>query len=175
MKVISYVSVLDGHGKVRIWGADNKEHILKNEFQPFSGCIKDLAWTSDNQRIIVGGEGKEKYELMVLFSDFYCMKRTNILVFILRFGHVFSADAGNSVGEISGMTKAINSVDFKPTRPFRAITGSEDNAVSFFEGPPFKWKTTMANHEKFVHVVRYSPDGEKFASGAADGRVMFNM
>ena len=88
-----------------------------------------------------------------------------------RFGHVFSADAGNSVGEIVGMTKAINSVDFKPSRPFRAITGSEDNAVSYFEGPPFKWKTTMSTHDKFVHVVRYSPDGEKFASGAADGRV----
>lgn len=88
-----------------------------------------------------------------------------------RFGHVFAADAGNSVGEISGMTRPINSVDFKPTRPFRAITGSEDNAVSFFEGPPFKWKTSISAHEKFVHVVRYSPDGEKFASGAADGRV----
>jgi len=52
--------LVDAHGKVRIWGADNKEHLLKNEFQPFSGSIKDLAWTSDNQRIIVGGEGKEK-------------------------------------------------------------------------------------------------------------------
>jgi WD40 repeat protein len=144
----SYIASADSHGKVRIWGADNKEHLLKNEFQPFSGTIKDLAWTSDNQRIIVGGEGKEK------------------------FGHVFSWDAGNSVGEISGMTKAINSVDFKSTRPFRAITGSEDNGVSFFEGPPFKWKTTISEHEKFVHVVRYSPDGEKFASGAADGRVI---
>ena len=69
------------------------------------------------------------------------------------------------------MTRPINSVDFKPTRPFRAITGSEDNTVSFFEGPPFKWKTSISAHEKFVHVVRYSPDGEKFASGSADGRV----
>ncbi|CAF1114952.1 unnamed protein product [Didymodactylos carnosus] len=143
-----YIASGDQHGKVRIWDTINKEHLLKNEFQPFGGCIKDLAWTADNQRIIVGGEGKEK------------------------FGHVFSADAGNSVGEIVGMTKAINSVDFKSNRPFRAITGSEDNAVSFFEGPPFKWKTTMSDHEKFVHVVRYSPDGEKFASGAADGRVL---
>jgi WD40 repeat protein len=100
------------------------------------------------------------------------LKNAKSIFFISkRFGHVFSADAGNSVGEISGMTKAINSVDFKPSRPFRAITGSEDNAVSYFEGPPFKWKTTMSEHEKFVHVVRYSPDGEKFASGAADGRV----
>lgn len=144
----SYIASADAHGKVRIWGVDNKEHLLKNEFQPFSGSIKDLAWTSDNQRIIVGGEGKEK------------------------FGHVFSADAGNSVGEISGMTKPINSVDFKPTRPFRAITGSEDNSVAFFEGPPFKWKTSISDHERFVHVVRYSPDGERFASGAADGRVI---
>jgi WD repeat-containing protein 1 (actin-interacting protein 1) len=62
--ILIHVSLLhhriDAHGKVRIWGADNPEHILKNEFQPFSGTIKDLAWTSDNQRIIVGGEGKEK-------------------------------------------------------------------------------------------------------------------
>jgi len=66
---------------------------------------------------------------------------------------VFSADAGNSVGEIVGMTKAINSVDFKSTRPFRAITGSEDNAVSYFEGPPFKWKTTMSVCISFIKSI----------------------
>lgn len=69
------------------------------------------------------------------------------------------------------MTRPINSVDFKPSRPFRAVTGNEDNSVSFFEGPPFKWKTNIASHDKFVHVVRYSPDGERFASASADGRV----
>jgi hypothetical protein len=26
-------------------------------------------------------------------------------------------------------------------------------------------------HERFVNVVRYSPNGEKFASGGADGKV----
>ena len=55
-----YIASADLSGKVRIWDTTNKEHILKNEFQPISGSIKDLQWSSDNQRIIVGGEGREK-------------------------------------------------------------------------------------------------------------------
>ena len=55
-----YIASADQSGKIRIWDTTNKEHILKNEFQPLSGCIKDLQWSSDNQRIIVGGEGREK-------------------------------------------------------------------------------------------------------------------
>lgn len=142
-----YIASADQTGKIRIWDTVNKEHLLKNEFQPISGCIKDLQWSSDNQRIVVGGEGREK------------------------FGHVFSADTGTSVGEIMGTSKPINSVDFKPTRPFRCVVGSEDNSVCYFEGPPFKWKRTISEHERFVNVVRYAPNGEKFATGGADGRL----
>lgn len=50
------------------------------------------------------------------------------------------AETGTSVGEISGQSKPINSCDFRPTRPFRLITGSEDNTIAVFEGPPFKFK-----------------------------------
>lgn len=55
-----YIASGDQSGKVRIWDTTNKEHLLKNEFQPISGTIKDLQWSLDNQRIIVGGEGREK-------------------------------------------------------------------------------------------------------------------
>lgn len=37
------------------------------------------------------------------------------------------------VGEITGMTKRVNSVDFKPGRPYRIVAGSEDFTVSFYE------------------------------------------
>lgn len=50
------------------------------------------------------------------------------------------AETGTSVGEISGQSKSINSCDFRPARPFRLITGSEDNTIAIFEGPPFKFK-----------------------------------
>lgn len=49
----------DQSGKVRIWDTVNKEHICKIELQPFAGPIKDLAWSPDNQRMVVVGEGRE--------------------------------------------------------------------------------------------------------------------
>ena len=52
--------LVDITGKLRIWDTTQKEHVLKNEFQPFGGPVKDLAWSGDNQRIVAVGEGREK-------------------------------------------------------------------------------------------------------------------
>lgn len=120
---------------------------MKNEFQPIGGPIKDIAWSADSQRIVIVGEGRE------------------------RFGHVIMADTGTSVGEISGQSKPINSCDFRPARPFRIVTGSEDNTIGIFEGPPFKFKCTKQEHTRFVQAVRYSPNGAFFASAGFDGKV----
>lgn len=140
------ISISDQSGKVRIWDTVNKEHLLKNEFHPIGGPIKDIAWSPDNQRMVVVGEGRE------------------------RFGHVFMSETGTSVGEISGQSKPINSCDFRPNRPFRIITGSEDNTIGIFEGPPFKFKMTKQEHSRFVQAVRYSPSGHLFASAGFDGK-----
>lgn len=142
-----YIASADISGKVRIWDTTQKEHILKNEFQPFAGIVKDLSWSADSQRIVAVGEGREK------------------------FAHVFMADTGTSVGEINGHSKTINSADFKPTRPFRIITGSEDNFVGIYEGPPFKFKHQLEDHNRFVQAVRFSPNGEQFASAGFDGKL----
>lgn len=50
----------DMSGKVRVWDTVNKEHILKNEYQPFAGEVKDIAWSGDSQRIAAGGQGNQK-------------------------------------------------------------------------------------------------------------------
>lgn len=142
-----YIASGDASGKVRIWDTVNKEHILKNEFQPIGGPLKDIAWSADNQRMVVVGEGRE------------------------RFGHVFMSDTGTSVGEISGQSKPINSVDFRPARPFRIVCASEDNTLAVFEGPPFKFKCTKQEHTRFAQAVRYSPDGSLFASAGFDGKI----
>lgn len=60
------------------------------------------------------------------------------------------AETGTSVGEISGQSKSINSCDFRPARPFRLITGSEDNTIGIFEGPPFKFKYVHARKSVYV-------------------------
>ncbi|KAL1122926.1 hypothetical protein AAG570_003251, partial [Ranatra chinensis] len=144
-----YIASGDQSGKVRIWDTVNKEHLMKNEFQPIGGPVKDICWSPDNQRMVVVGEGRE------------------------RFGHVFMSETGTSVGEISGQSKPINSCDFRPTRPFRIVTASEDNTIAVFEGPPFKFKMTkqVSDHTRFVQAVRYSPSGSHFASAGFDGKV----
>ncbi|OON13613.1 WD domain, G-beta repeat protein [Opisthorchis viverrini] len=142
-----YIASADKFGKVRIWDTVNAEHVLKNEFQPFSGPICDLAWTSDNQRIIVGGTGQS------------------------QFGAVFNAETGASVGVIMGVSKNINSVDFRPTRPYRAITGNDEGLVNYFEGPPFTFKHYFKHHTTFVNIVRFCPSGTCFVSGGADGKI----
>lgn len=60
--------VADQSGKVRIWDTVNKEHIMKNEFHPIGGTIKDIAWSPDNQRMVVVGEGRERYVLEGFFN-----------------------------------------------------------------------------------------------------------
>lgn len=142
-----YIASADQHGKVRVWDTTQKEHILKNEIQPFSGIVKDLAWSADSQRIVAVGEGRQ------------------------RFGHVFAMDTGTSIGEISGHSKIINSCDFKPSRPFKIVTGSEDTFVGIYEGPPFKFKSQLQDHNRFVQAIRFSPSGDLFASAGFDGKL----
>jgi len=140
-----YIASGDASGKIRIWDTVNAEHILKAEYPCLGGPIKDLDWSPDSQKIVCGGEGKE------------------------RFGRVFSMDTGTTVGEISGQSKALNSVAYRPARPFRIATASEDNSVGFFEGPPFKFKHTNQEHSRFVTAIKFSPDGSSFVSASMDG------
>ncbi|CAL8402756.1 unnamed protein product [Arctogadus glacialis] len=143
-----YIASGDVSGKIRIWDTTQKEHLLKYEYQPFSGKIRDIAWTEDSKRMAVVGEGREK------------------------FGAVFLWDSGSSVGELAGHSKSINSVDLKPSRPYRLISGSDDMTVAFSEGPPFKFKFTLKDHTRFVNCVRFSPDGNRFATAGADGLII---
>ncbi|KAL5016920.1 hypothetical protein ScPMuIL_006509 [Solemya velum] len=141
-----YICSGDESGKVRIWDTTQQEHILKKEFHCLGGAIRDIQWSPDNQRIVVAGDGKES------------------------FARVFMWDSGNSVGEFIGHSASINSCDYKSTRPFKIVTASEDKCIGFFEGPPFKFKQTLQDHTNFVNAVRFSPDGNVFISGGADGR-----
>ncbi|KAL7667375.1 hypothetical protein ACOME3_010807, partial [Neoechinorhynchus agilis] len=70
-----------------------------------------------------------------------------------------------------GMSRTINSVSFRPIRPFRIATGSEDGLVCVFEGPPFKLSKRINTNCGFVNVVRYSEDGQYLAFVGSSGLV----
>lgn len=134
----------DERGRVLIWGVKNQ--IIKNEIQVCRKVL-DIAWSDDGQRVVAVGEGSEKY------------------------GRVFGWDTSNNLGEISGHNKTLLACDFKPGRPYRIATGSEDNNIGFFNGPPFKFEKTMREHSRYVNCVRFSPDGALLASAGSDSKV----
>jgi WD40 repeat protein len=132
---------------VRVWSTD-PEPVHKGEYHIIAGRINDIAWDGDSQRIIAVGEGKE------------------------RFGHCISWDSGNTVGEISGHSSRINAVDIKKQRPIRAATVSDDASLVFYNGPPFKFSTSVrGKHDRFVFGTQFSPDGASIASVGADRKI----
>jgi WD40 repeat protein len=96
-------------------------------------------------------------------------------------------DSGSSCGEISGHAKvgfpywphninwlqAVTAVAVRHQRPFRAVSGSDDNSLVFHNGVPFKYDKMISTHSRFVRDVAYSPNGDLFASVASDGKLFF--
>lgn len=143
-----YVASGDATGTVRVWDVVGEDLITKGEYHVISGRINDIAWDADSQRIIAVGDGKEKY------------------------GHCFTADSGNTVGEITGHSNVINAVDIRPVRPYRAATVSDDSSLIFLHGPPFKFNASVKDkHTSFVHDVKFSPNGEHIVSVSADHKI----
>ena len=142
-----YIASGDASGTVRIWDCVGADRICKLELNVINGAVTDIAWSDDSKRLCVVGDGKEK------------------------FGRVFFADSGASVGEISGASKKLTSCDIRQTRPYRLVTGSEDNSIQWLEGPPFKWKKNINDHARFVNCVRFNPPGSLLASAGQDKKV----
>jgi WD repeat-containing protein 1 (actin-interacting protein 1) len=118
------------------------------EYHIINGRINDIAWDGDSQRIIAVGDGREK------------------------FGACITADSGNSVGEIIGHSKVINAVALKQQRPFRAATVSDDGAMCFLHGAPFKFNSKADGlHKGYIYGTGFSPDGSTLVTVGADRRI----
>eukprot|EP00667_Euglena_gracilis_P005100 EG_transcript_5130 len=142
-----YCASGDQEGNVRIWATNNEDLTLKLETRPITGPVKDIAWCGESKRVVVVGDGSERFALP------------------------FAFDTGVTTGEIIGHSEVVNTADIKPTRPFRVVTGSDDKSVNFYEGPPFKFKQSFKEHSNYVNCVRYAPDGSKFVSVGSDKKI----
>lgn len=142
-----FIASADETGTVRIWNTEIIQGIqfkLHFEKKCFGGAISDLAWDPDSQRLVVVGNGRD------------------------TMGVVFFIDGGASAGTISGHAKTITSCDFRPRKPWKIITCSEDLGINWFEGPPFKWSHGLSEHTRYPNCVRFSPNGDLFLSVGQD-------
>ncbi|KAG0002585.1 hypothetical protein BGZ65_002528 [Modicella reniformis] len=143
----NYIASGDERGNIRVWDTIGEEQILKLETEAFSGKINDLTWDGESKRIIAVGDGKAK------------------------FAHAFMFDTGTTCGLIMGHSKAINTVAIRQNRPFSIVTGGDDMTLIFSRGFPLVYKTTIQDHTRYIQEVKYSNNGEMFASVGSDGKI----
>lgn len=134
-------------GRIRVWAWDNEEHLLKVEVPICSGEVRDLDWGMESKRIVAVGSGGGEM------------------------AKVFMYDTGNTIGDITGHNAQINSVAYKPSRPFRIMTGGDDFKNCFYAGPPFKFDHSVTNHSNYVNCVRYANDGSRVVSVGSDREI----
>lgn len=93
--------------------------------------IRDIMWDCESKRIAICGDGHGRLIRAVMW------------------------DTGSDLGEFTGHSRSVNSVDFRPCRPYRLVSSSDDMTVAFYQGPPFKFDHSDPHHKNFVHAVRY--------------------
>lgn len=113
--------------------------------------VLDIAWSGDQKKIFAVGAGKDDK------------------------GKVFPWNSNNKLGDIVGAQKSYITCDFKPNRPFKAISGSEDFGVYFFGGTPLKFVTYDKTHKNYVNCTRFSPDGAYYISVGSDKQVELKL
>ncbi|GAA5991314.1 hypothetical protein JCM11641_002821 [Rhodosporidiobolus odoratus] len=141
-----YAASGDAAGNLKVWDTTGN-YSVKLEAKPIAK-INDLTADAEGQRIVVVGEGRSGW------------------------GASFSVATGSSIGEISGHSKVVNAVAMRATRPFRAVTGSDDFTVCFLHGVPFKFSSQLKRHTRYVQSLDYAPSGSLFVSAGSDGQVL---
>jgi len=131
----------DTSGQVAVWA--HKSFVVKNTISVGKQCL-DVSWSHDGQRIVAVGRGKEEK------------------------GKVFPWNTNNKLGELGGAQKGFLCCAFKPSRPFRVVTGSEDFGVYYYKGPPFKFESAYKNHKNYVNAVAFTPSGSHYVSASSD-------
>ena len=146
-----YVASVDVKGKLRVWSYDHEEHLCKIDLQILPGMIRDVAWDGDGKRICVAGEGGSGKHMHTKCVQW---------------------DTGVQCGVMGGHTKRALSITMRQKRPFRIMSGGEDQRCVFYAGPPFKSDGTKTEHSNTVNCVRYSHSSEYIASVGSDKQIV---
>lgn len=108
--------------------------------------FKSLAFSHDGKTIAGGGDG------------------------VIYF---WNAEDGALLGQVDdGKFGVVNSLDFSPDDTM-LVTGTDDNIVRLWEVSSASLLTELSGHASQVFGVCFSPDGEKIASGANEGSILF--
>lgn len=133
----NYIAIGDDKGGVRVigWSDAEKNFVVKyqNDGLLAGGQVNDIAFSDDNQKIVVVGAGGQR------------AKAVNI-------------DTNSNCGELTGHTSTLLCVDIKITKPFKCVLSGEDKEIQVYKGPPFKSEKSIPKiHAGFVTKIAFTP------------------
>jgi len=73
--------------------------------------------------------------------------------------------------DLQNPSRSMLTAAFKNTKPYKIVTGSEDNTIIISEGPPFRFQNNKKEHSNFVTCIKFSPDYTQFASVGFDKKI----
>ena len=84
----------DAGGTVKVFSSEEDRKVM-NDLPVIGGKVTDLQWAPDGKKIMAVGEGRGQV------------------------AKCFAWDRGSNFGEFDGLSRKVNSCDFRPTSPFR--------------------------------------------------------
>lgn len=123
------------------------EWIVEKEFSMVSGCVRDIVFTEDGERIIAVGEGQQKASAIMMST-------------------------GNKVGDILGALDEVYCCLVTP-RPFHVVSAGLSKEILLNPGVPFKGQGTPITHDhsKGINRVSLSPDNTRFVTASLDKQI----
>ena len=138
----------DETGYLYVWNADHPTLMSSWDLQGLSGAIHDGSFNDEGDKAVFVGEATGG-----------------------KYGRVVSLNMKKTDAELVGHSARALSCSFKPTRPFKVFTASEDNTVNTLALPGWSIVKVGKEHKGFVNCVRVSPDGKTLLSAGADKHV----
>lgn len=141
----------DELGYVNIWNADHPTLMVSWDLQGILGAVHDASFTDEGDKVAFVGEfagGKSGRAVNIN------MKKTD--------------------QELSGHAARALSCTYKPSRPYKLYTGSEDNSINVYSASGYNMTKSIKTHKGFVNCVRASPDSKWFVSCSADKSIIIS-
>lgn len=138
----------DETGYLNVWNADHPTLMVSWEMQGLAGAIHDGSFNDEGDKAVFVGESTAG-----------------------KYGRVINVSMKKTDAELVGHTGRALSCAFKPNRPFKIFTASEDNTVNTLALPGWSIVKIGKEHKGFVNCVRVSPDGKLYLSAGADKHV----
>lgn len=138
----------DETGYLNVWNADHPTLMVSWDLQGLSGAIHDGSFNDEGDKAVFVGEATGG-----------------------KYGRVISINMKKTDAELVGHSGRALSCSFKPNRPFKIFTASEDNSVNTLALPGWNIVKIGKEHKGFVNCVRVSPDGKLYVSAGADKHI----